>query len=123
LRASSCCEICLKLVTWACASLKLVRVQWPPSGVPLWIEDFPLVWKARGEYNGVLLASWSALCLHTAPIESSTRKYVNFGIHRRLCVPRLLPNPSSFTYAPYIMIAFMLDVLYIDCYHLVVYLA
>ena len=66
-----------------------------------------------------LVAYWSALCLHTAPTESSTRKGVNFGIHRRLLVHRLLLNPSSFTYALYIVIAFVLDVLYLVCYHLV----
>ena len=66
-----------------------------------------------------LVAYWSALCLHTAPTESITRKGVNFGIHRRLLVHRLLLNPSSFTYALYIMISIMLDVLYLACYHLV----
>jgi hypothetical protein len=64
---------------------------------------------------------WGALCLHTAPIEISTRKGVNFGINHCLRMPRLFVYPSSFTYAIYFVIAFMLEV-YISCYHIVAYL-
>jgi hypothetical protein len=56
---------------------------------------------------------WGALCIHTAPTEISTRKGVNFGIHRCLHVPRLFLYPSSFTYAIYFVIAFVLEVIYI----------
>ena len=78
----------------------------------------------RLEENTVaLVAHWSALCLHTTPDGDVAPLGVNFGIHRRLLVHRLLLNPSSFTYALYIVIAFVLDVLYLVCYHLVAYLA
>jgi hypothetical protein len=70
-----------------------------------------------------LVAYCSALCLHTTSTESSTRKDVNFRIHRHLRVFRLLLNASSFTYALYIVVAFVFDVLYIDFYHLVACLA
>jgi hypothetical protein len=56
---------------------------------------------------------WGALCLHTGPTDISTRKGVNFGIHRCLRVPRLFLYPSSFTYAIYFVIAFVLEVIYI----------
>jgi hypothetical protein len=65
---------------------------------------------------------WGALCLHTTPTEISTRKGVNFGIHHCLCAPRLFLYPSSFTYAIYFVIAFVLEVIYISCYHIVAYL-
>jgi hypothetical protein len=55
---------------------------------------------------------WGALCLHTASMEISTRKGVNFEIHHCLCVPRLFLYPSSFTYAIYFMIAFVLKDIY-----------
>jgi hypothetical protein len=60
-----------------------------------------------------LCGVWGALYLHTAPTEISTRKGVNFGIHCCLRVPRLFIYPSSFTYAIYFLIAFMLEVIYI----------
>jgi hypothetical protein len=56
---------------------------------------------------------WGALCLHTAPTEISTFKGVNFGIHRCLRVPRLFLYPTSFTYAIYFVIAFVLEVIYL----------
>jgi hypothetical protein len=64
---------------------------------------------------------WGALCLYTAPTEISTRKGVNFGIHRCHHVPQLFLYPSSFTYAIYFVIAFVLEV-YISCYHIDAYL-
>jgi hypothetical protein len=60
-----------------------------------------------------LCGVWGALCPHTAPTEINTRKGVNFGIHRCLRVPRLFIYPSSFTYAIYFMIVFVLEVLYL----------
>jgi hypothetical protein len=60
---------------------------------------------------------WGALCLHTAPTEISTHKGVNFGIHRCVRVPRLFLYPSSFTYAIYFMIAFVLEDIYILLSH------
>ena len=66
-----------------------------------------------------LVAHWSALCLHTAPDGDVAPLGVNFGIHHRLLVHRLLLNPSSFTYALYLVISTLLDVLYLACYHLV----
>jgi hypothetical protein len=60
---------------------------------------------------------WGALCLHTALTEISTRKGVNFGIHRCLRVPRLFLYASSFTYAIYFVIAFVLEVTYILLSH------
>jgi hypothetical protein len=65
----------------------------------------------RLKENTVCHCGWSALCLHTAPTESSTHKGVNFGIHHGLRVPQLFVNPSSFTYALYIMIVFVFNVL------------
>ena len=89
---------------------------------PLVDRGFPFGGKARGEYGG---PSGSLECL--VPPHRSNGDVaplgVNFGIHRRLLVHRLLLNPSSFTYALYIVIAFVLDVLYLVCYHLVAYLA
>jgi hypothetical protein len=64
-----------------------------------------------------LRAVWGALCLHTAPTEISTRKGVNFGIYHCLHVPRLFLYPSSFTYAIYFAIAFVLEVIYILLSH------
>jgi hypothetical protein len=60
---------------------------------------------------------WGSLSLHTAPTEISTRKDVNFGIHRCFRVPRLFLYPSSFTYEIYFVIAFMLEVIYILLSH------
>ena len=121
LRASGCCGVCLKLDTWAIAP-SLYGFGDHPQG-SLSGSRISLWWERLEENTVALVAFWSALCLHTAPTESSTRKGVNFRIHRRLLVHRLLLNPSFFTYALYIVIAFMLDVLYIVCYHLVAYLA
>ena len=45
--------------------------------------------RGREEITVALVASWGALCLYTALTEISIRKGVNFGIHRRLRVPRL----------------------------------
>jgi hypothetical protein len=59
-----------------------------------------------------------ALCIHTAPTEISTRKGVNFRIHRCLRVPQLFLYPSSFTYAIYFMMAFVLEVIYILLSHI-----
>ena len=85
---------------------------------PLVDRGFPLGGKARGEYGG---PSGSLECL--VPPHRSNGDVaplgVNYGKHRRLLVHRLLLNPSSFTYALYIVIAFVLDVLYLVCYHLV----
>jgi hypothetical protein len=41
-----------------------------------------------------LCGIWEALCLHTAPMEISTRKSVNLGIHHCLHVPRLFLYPE-----------------------------
>ena len=76
--------------------------------------------KARGEYGDL---SGILECL-VPPHRSNgdvAPKGVNFGIYRRLLVHRLLLNPSSFTYALYIVIALMLVVPYLACYHLVAY--
>ena len=56
---------------------------------------------------------WGALCLHTTPTESSIRKGVNFGIHRRLRVPSVIPILELFTNALYFVIAFVLEVIYL----------
>jgi hypothetical protein len=80
-------------------------------------RGFPFGGKARGEYGG---PSGSLKCL--VPPHSNgdvALKGVKFGVHRRLLVRRLLLNPSSFTYVLHIVIAFMLDVIYLVSYHLV----
>ena len=73
--------------------------------------------RGREEITVVLVASWGALCLHTAPTEISIRKGVNFGIHHRLRVPRL-----SLTRTLYLC-TLLCDrrIVYcnISCYHLV----
>jgi hypothetical protein len=79
---------------------------------PVVVGSFILVGGLE-EITVSLRGIWGALCLHTAPMEISTRKGVNFGIHRCLCVPRLFLYPSSFTYAIYFVIAFVLEVIYI----------
>jgi hypothetical protein len=116
LRASGCCGVCLKLVTWACAP-SLYEFGDHPQG-SLSGSRILLLWERIENNTVALVAYWSVLFLHTAPTESSIRKGVNFGIHRCLLVYRLLLNPSSFTYAFYIVIAFALDVLspcYLSC--------
>jgi hypothetical protein len=60
-----------------------------------------------------LCGIWSALCLHTAPTETSFLWEVNFGINHRLRVPSVIPIPEPFTYALYFVIAFMLEVIYL----------
>jgi hypothetical protein len=66
------------------------------------------------EENTVSLRGvWGASCLHTAPMDISIRKDVNFRIQRCLRVPRLFLYPSSFTYAIYFVISIMLEVIYL----------
>ena len=68
--------------------------------------------RGREEITVALVASWGALCLHTALTEISIRKGVNFGIHHRLaCLGYLLPEP--FTYALYFVIAILFLVIYL----------
>jgi hypothetical protein len=61
---------------------------------PIVVEALPFSGKARGDYGEPFVAL-GELFLHTAPTESSILIGVNFGIHRRLRVPRLFLYPSS----------------------------
>jgi hypothetical protein len=98
---------------WSCPKLCVGLVTALKS--PIVDRVFHLGGRARGDYGEP--PCWGALCLHTAPTEISTRKGVNFGIHRCLRVPRLFLYPSSFTYAIYSVIAFVLEVIYILLSH------
>jgi hypothetical protein len=59
------------------------------------------------------VAFGETLCLHTAPMESSTCKSVNFGVHRRLRVTLVISIPKLFTYVLYFVIVFVLDIIYL----------
>ena len=50
---------------------------------------------------------------NTAPTEISTRKSVNFGLHRRLPRASVISIPELFTYALYFVIAFVLEVIFL----------
>jgi hypothetical protein len=97
---------CLKLDTWEFAQACTGSVTTLKG--PLVDRGFPLV--ERLEENTVALVGFLE-CL--VPPHRSNGDVaplgVNFGIHRRLLVHRLLLNPSSFTYALYIVISIMLD--------------
>jgi hypothetical protein len=56
---------------------------------------------------------WGALCPHTAPMEISIHKGVNFEIHHLLCVPQLSIYMSSFTYVINFLVAFALKIIYL----------
>ena len=83
---------CLKLDTWEFAQACTGSVTTLRG--PLVDRGFPLGGKARGQYGG---PSGSLECL--VPPHRSNGDVaplgVNFGIHRRLLVHRLLLNPSS----------------------------
>ena len=82
---------------------------------PIVVEALPFGGKARGNY-GEPLWHLGSFGLHTAPMESSFFCEVNFGIHRR---PRasVISIPGLFTYALYIVIAFVLEVIFILLSH------
>jgi hypothetical protein len=114
------CGLCLKICEFlgnfqlSCGDCpRLVWAQWLPSRVMQAIVNWDIldgssILVRRLEENMVSLHGvWRALCLHTAPTES-----VNFGTHRCLCVPQLFLYLSSFTYAIYFVIAFVLEVIY-----------
>ena len=77
--------------------------------------------RGREEITVALVASWGALCLHTALTEISIRKGVNFGIHHRLRVPRL--SLTRDLYLCTLLCDSHIVSCHISCYHLVVYLA
>ena len=77
--------------------------------------------RGREEITVALVASWGALCLHTALTEISIRKGVNFGIHHRLPVPRL--SLTRTLYLCTLLCDSHIVYCHISCYHLVVYLA
>jgi hypothetical protein len=79
---------------------------------PIVHRVFYLGGKAQGEY-GEPLWCLGRLVRQTAPIGISIHKGVNFGIHLCLLVPQLFLYLSSFTYAIYFVIAFMLEVIYL----------
>ena len=60
-----------------------------------------------------LLWRSGALSNRTSPTEISTRKSVNFGLHRCLRVTSVIPIPELFTYALYFVIAIVLEVIYL----------
>jgi hypothetical protein len=95
------CGYCPKLCTGSMNALKCPRV----IGSSILVEGLE-------EIMVSLRGVWGALCLHTAPTEINTCKGVNFGTHHRLHMPRLFLYPSSFTYAIYFVIAFVLEVIY-----------
>jgi hypothetical protein len=76
------------------------------SGLPSW-------WEGSRRLGWAFVAFGEPLCLHTTPTEISSRKGVNFEIHRCLRVFWLFLYPSSFTYEFYFVIAFVLEVIYI----------
>jgi hypothetical protein len=50
------------------------------------------------ENTASLCGVWGALCLHTSPTESKTRKGMNFGMHHHIRVPRLSLSLNIFIY-------------------------
>jgi hypothetical protein len=96
------CGDCPKLCTGSVTALKC----------PI-VVGFSILVGGLEEIMVSLHGVWGALCLHTTPTEISTRKGVNFGIHRCFRVRWLFLYPGSFTYAIYFVIAFMLEVIYI----------
>ena len=124
--------------------LPRVRVRWPPPRVAICtgsvtapkrchlygFGDRPqgslsgitasCIVREREEITVALVASWGALCLHTALTEISIRKGVNFGIHHRLPVPRL--SLTRTLYLCTLLCDSHIVSCYISFYHLVVYL-
>ena len=96
----------LFLVVWSTAviiwepPIKLWRLPQACTGSvtalkgPIVVKALHFDVKARGDYCEPFVA-FGKLFLHTAPMESSFFCEVNFGIHRRLCVPRLFLYLSS----------------------------
>lgn len=64
-----------------------------------------------------LLWRSGALSHRTSPTEISTRKSVNFGINLRLPRASVISIPELFTYALYLVIAIVLEVIYILLSH------
>ena len=68
-----------------------------------------------------LLWRSGALSHRTSPTEISTRKSVNFGINHRLPRASVISIPELFTYAIYLVIAIVLEVIYILLSHSCLY--
>jgi hypothetical protein len=82
------------------AFLKLVRVWWPPSSLHSGSSTSLFV----GMLNENMVCHcvvWGLLCFHIAPVEISTCKGVNLGIHHLLRFPSVIPIPKIFTGALY----------------------
>jgi hypothetical protein len=114
LKLENFCGWFIRSVQLSCGNYctKIVRVWCHHQGSPSGSWHLPLC-KITRRLRWAIVALGRVFCFHTISTETGFLLKVNFSVHRHLCIPSVIPILEFFIYAPYFVVAFVFEVIYV----------